>query len=350
MRKDIIYLCKQISMYLSTKISMYDAVCIIEKKNYNTKKSEKFKRLMSDIKHKLSEGLTVGSVFESIRDKGYIDRISLSIIKASEKSSDLRLGFEKVYKRLEKVKQKEGQIITKLLYPIIVSVSSVFLVYFLVLLIFPKILPLFSSMGVPVPKTTRLALIAVNTVTHNLVYILVCFFGLASMFQYQYRKNNKFKLSVHSLALKTPVISKILFARDSASVSYSIAVLLKSNISISDTISYVKEDLLLEQNKIVFGKIEEGLQNGKEISETLNNTFFKNTDWADFIYIGERTGRLDESFENLSTYYESELEEVLNYITGFAEPFLLFCVASVVLFIALSVVQPMYSIIQYVNP
>jgi type II secretory pathway component PulF len=328
----------------------YDAISIIERKISQTKKSEKFKRIISNLKRNLSEGVTVGSSFDFIREKGAIDRISVSIIKSSEKSGNLKSGFEKVYKRLERIRQKDGQVITKIMYPVIVSISSVLLAYFLVLLIFPKILPLFSSMKVPVPKTTLFALGVVTFVSNNIVYILVVLFGLGAVFRYQYREKYVFKLFVHNLLLKVPVLSKVLFAKDSAHVTYSISILLESGIPVIEAVSSVKSDLSLIPNKIVFEDIEKGLQNGRGIADILEGTSFKNTDWIDFLYIGEKTGRLSESFEDLSVFYESELEETLNFVTGLSEPLLLFCVATVVLFIALSVIQPMYSIIQYVNP
>jgi type II secretory pathway component PulF len=285
-----------------------------------------------------------------LKEKGVIDRVSVSIIKSSERSGDLARGFEKAYKRMERIKQKNGQIVTKLLYPIIVSLSSVLLAYFLVLLIFPKILPLFSSLKVPVPETTLFALNTVRFISNNIVYILAILFGSIGYFRYQYARSPKFKVGVHALIFRVPVLSKIILSKDSALAAYTLSILLKSGVPVLEAVLSVREDLFLEQNKIVFESISKGLQNGTRISEVLEATHFKGTDWIDFIFIAEKTGRLAESFEDLSNFYESELEETLNFITGISEPLLLLCVASVVLFIALSVVQPMYSIIQYVNP
>lgn len=350
MNKDTIYLCKQVSIYLSSRIAVYDAICIIEKKIIETKRSKKFKDTVSTLRNYLSEGLTVSSSFDYLKDKGLIDRVSVSIIKSSEKSGDLARGFEKVYKRMERIKQKNSQIANKLLYPIIVSISSVLLAYFLVLLIFPKILPLFSSLKVPVPQTTLFALETVRFISSNIIYILVIIFGLFGLFRYQYIYNFRFKVFVHSLIFKLPVLSKIVLSKDSALAAYTLSILLKSGVPVLEAVLSIKADLFLEQNKAVFESVGKGLQNGTKISEVLETTHFKGTDWIDFIFIAEKTGRLAESFEDLSHFYESELEETLNFITGISEPLLLLCVASVVLFIALSVVQPMYSIIQYVNP
>lgn len=337
------------SLYMSNTISVFDAIVIIERRVRN--KSKVVSRIVQDMKYDISEGLTIVHTFEKLKDRGYIDQVSLLIIRSSEKAGNLKAGFEKVYKRLEQRFTRDRELVLKLTYPIIVGVSSLLLTYLLVLLIFPKIIPLFTSLKVPVPKSTLFALQTVEYISKNILPIVVTLLGVFFLIRYWYTQNKTFRSRVHQVLIRLPFVSKILFARDSSQACFAIAILLKSGVTVIDAVMTIRKDVYLEQSKTLFESIEVGLRNGKSISYVLSNdTLYSNSDWMDFVYMGETAGNLANSFEELCNLYEKELEITLSKLSSITEPLLLFCVSLVVLFIALSVVQPMYSIIQYVNP
>ncbi len=349
MQKRIRYLFRQMAAYLGASIGPYDSLLLIEKKLKN--KDKKLKKIIGRILGSLAEGLSVSAAFEFLNQEHMIDSISFSILKSAEKSGNLQSGFKKISDHLEYKSAHGAEFLSRALYPVIVCVSSAILVYLLVLLIFPKILPLFASLKVPVPRTTSVVLTIVQFISKNTLYVVIILALLHICFSYLYRKNIEFKTRIHRYLISIPVLGKILFAKDSAQACYSISVLMKSNFPISEAIVAARSDLFAEPYRHAFILVEEHISVGKNISESFsNNKYFKDSEWPDFMLIGERTGMLPQAFEDLGKIYQQEIKRYLESINKLVEPLLLLFVASVVLFVALSVVQPMYSIIQYVNP
>ena len=89
-----------------------------------------------------------------------------------------------------------------------------------------------------------------------------------------------------------------------------------------------------------------GVSTGVELSALLSRSNFRHVPplATKMVAVGERTGKLDESFFFLSRYFDEEVDTVARRFSTLLEPALLFVIAGIVLFIALSIITPIYSL------
>ncbi len=97
-------------------------------------------------------------------------------------------------------------------------------------------------------------------------------------------------------------------------------------------------------------RVKHKIESGKKLSESVEQERYFEHEWAHMLSVGEATGSLPSVFNDLASFYEKQFSERLLILARWSEPLSLLISAVVILIVALSVLQPMYSIIQYINP
>lgn len=64
--------------------------------------------------------------------------------------------------------------------------------------------------------------------------------------------------------------------------------------------------------------------------------------------IGEESGTLDQMLENSADYFEEEADAAITKLTTILQPILLIIVASIILFIMLAILLPIFSMYEAV--
>jgi type IV pilus assembly protein PilC len=64
------------------------------------------------------------------------------------------------------------------------------------------------------------------------------------------------------------------------------------------------------------------------------------------VVIGEKTGTIDSSLATLGNFYERKVSRRIDMFISFIEPVLTLIIGVVIMFIALSLITPLYSILR----
>ncbi len=64
------------------------------------------------------------------------------------------------------------------------------------------------------------------------------------------------------------------------------------------------------------------------------------------ISAGEKSGRMDQMLDEVSSYYEQEIEYTIKNLTTTLEPLLLIVMGGMVAFVALAVLLPIFNLIR----
>jgi len=96
-------------------------------------------------------------------------------------------------------------------------------------------------------------------------------------------------------------------------------------------------------------EVQEGLVQGHGLSKPMAMNKIFPPLLVQMMTVGEQTGTLDSSLENVATFYESEVSNRLDVLTSMMEPLIVVGIAVAVGFIALAVIMPMYTILGTVS-
>ena len=236
-----------------------------------------------------------------------------------------------------------------MVYPMVILFATVVIATSMILFVFPKILPLFNSLGAELPLTTRILIAVSDVVTNQGIWLLV---GAITLFIIV-----RFALSIkairyvyHQMLFYVPVFGHSIINYNMANFARTLGLLLKSGVKIIEAISVSGASLNNLVYKRELEKAGEAVRKGEFLSKYLEHDSkrFPPT-LVNMIEVGENTGNLTENLFYLSEYYENELDDFVKNLSGILEPILLIFMGGIVGFIALSFITPIYELTRSVR-
>jgi type II secretory pathway component PulF len=219
----------------------------------------------------------------------------------------------------------------------------------LVFFILPKILPVFNSLKVKLPITTR-ALIALSDAlrTHYIligVGFIAFIIGLLVL-----RRIPATRYILHRALLTLPIFGNISIGFNMANMTRILGMLLHSGEKIVQAVSITADACSNLVYKRALQEAVVEIQKGKTLYAYFeeHEQLFPPT-VGRMIEVGEKTGNLDNNLAYLAEFYENEVDEVTKNLSGILEPILLVVMGVMVGFVALAIITPIYGITQGLN-
>ncbi len=336
-----IHFTQRLSFLVKAGIPLLDSLHML--RSGTVKKSTM--RLLDRLIHDISNGQSLSMSLS--HGKGVFVEFVVHMINVGEISGTLSENLVYVSIELKKRHALKRKIRGALLYPLFITVATVGITALLMFYIFPKILPIFKSMHVVLPLSTRILLFVDYFVGTYWPFLLVVLFSVPISCVLVYRKFQKVKYVVHFLLLHSPLVKNISRSLALANFSRTLGLLLKSGIPIIAAleINAKTSGNLLYQQK--FSDLAVSVSKGDSISIALadEKKLFPSI-VTQMVAVGERTGGLSESLLYLSDLYEAEVDEFAKNISTSVEPILMVCMGLVVGFVAVSIIAPIYEITQ----
>ncbi len=249
---------------------------------------------------------------------------------------------------LEKSQQTARRIQGAMAYPAFILSFAAVVVFIIVNVTLPPMLGLFAEFDAELPWTTRF-LIAFTTFlsTYKLPLLLgLCALALG-LFWYLSRPSGRRRW--HALVVRLPLLGPIIVEGAVARFSRTMSTLLRSGLPLPDSLELTKGTI---NNGVIREAVEavrlETIQ-GRGISNPLSaNPLFPSM-LAYMVRVGEETGTLDDHLATLADFYEGEVDRRVKVMTDILEPALTIFIGLVVGFIAVSVIMPMYGLLQAIR-
>lgn len=304
-------------------------------------------RALTDTATRVEGGGTVSAAL-SIHARVFAP-ISIQIVRVGEESGSLSESFSYLARELEKQARLRGKLVGALIYPVLLAFLTLLIAGGLVLFIFPKVLPLFGSLGAALPLPTRMMLAISGYLMEWGLITLVVLILLASAVSIALAKYEQLRRIRAQIALRIPVVSSILTAYRLSTLARSLGVLLQAGMPLPDSLQGAGRAtghiLYIESLESVAATVEEGneLRRGFAASVLFPPLV------ADILSAGEASGSLTEAAFHLADYYENEFEEATRKLSVLVEPVLMICMGLIVGFVAIAMILPIYSITDHLH-
>ncbi|MDD4988826.1 MAG: type II secretion system F family protein [Candidatus Pacebacteria bacterium] len=337
--KDKIHFSKRLSFLIHGGVPIVESLYIIQKQNRSKGRAEFFETLIADV----SSGQYLSTSLA--RFQNLFGAFAVNMIRVGETSGILDQNLEYLAHELEKKHLLKQKIVSALVYPIFVTIATLGLTLLLTAFIFPKILPIFTSLHITIPLTTRI-LIGVSVFLHLygwwLVFSVLFFIGICA---YLVKKFKRVRYWLDVALLKLPFVRKIVQSYAVANFCRTLGLLLKGGVTVSEAVVLTAEST----NNLVF---QEGLETlaktvmkGERISSFFNENekLFPDT-LSQMVAVGETTGNLSNTFLYVAEMYEREVDDIARNLSGSVEPILMIIMGLLVGLVAVSVITPIYEI------
>lgn len=269
-------------------------------------------------------------------------------LAAGEQTGHLDSVLEKLADYTENQQKIRQKIQQALIYPLLMLVISTLIIAFLLSFVVPKIIEVFTSSGQTLPLMTNILIVFSHFIkSYGLYCLLLIMIGLAG-FKRSLR-NKQFCLKWHKFLLKLPLVSYLIISVNVARYIHTFSILFEASVSVLETMrvsASLITNLVMRQ---AFDQATIQVKEGTTISSSLHQTGFLKPMAAHLIASGEKSGQIAAMMERAAAHLDNEVKRLVDTALALLEPFIILFMGSVVLFIVLSTLLPIFSMEQLVT-
>ena len=304
------------------------------------------KEIILAVRSRVMEGYSLAASFAEFPK--VFSEVFCATVNAGEQSGHLDLMLMHLADYMESQQTMRQKIQQALIYPTFMTVVSIIIVVFLLVLVVPKIVGIFEGSHQALPIFTTL-LITISTLAEKFgLLVLILIVGAILGFRYSL-KYPKIKTKYHFFLLKLPLIGKMINLINTARYCRTLGVLISAGVPALEGMRISSEVItnLTIQNAVRQATIR--INEGAPIHHALKQTGFFQPLVLHLVANGVRTGRLDKMLMRAADNQERVVALTIEAGLSIFEPTLILVMGGIVLFIVLAILLPIFDMAQLIT-
>ena len=341
-KKDMGVFCRQFYTMFNSGISIVKCLDILSIQTEN----KKLRLGLNSVCENVQEGLSISEAMK--KEEKIFPSLLINMVEAGEVSGNLDTIMERMASHYEKENKIENKIKNAFIYPAILSIVTIGVVIFLIVVVMPTFIGMFESNGALLPLPTRILLSISNSIK-NFWYLYILIIGLAVGSLNAYKKTVSGKLFFDGLKIRLPIIKDFNIKVITSRFARTLSTLMSSGIPLIQSLDVVEKVL---ENSVISDKFEivkENIKKGIPLSQTIDDTNIFSPMVVSMIKVGEESGSIDEILDKTADFYDEEVETSLQRMTTMLEPLLIVFMALIVGFIVIAMAMPMFDMVNTIK-
>ncbi|PJE73025.1 MAG: hypothetical protein COV00_02040 [Candidatus Tagabacteria bacterium CG10_big_fil_rev_8_21_14_0_10_40_13] len=331
---------RNLAVMLKAGLPVSKALGVLERQA----KNKKFQQIIGDVLNDITKGENLSESMAS--HSGVFSKLYVSMVKAGEKGGNLAESLKLMAGQMEKDYALKRKVKGAMIYPAIVICAMVGIGILMLIYVVPTLISTFEELGVELPLSTRLIVWLSKSLITNSIFLLAAavFLFLAVWLIGRRPAVRRIK---EKLFLHIPVISGLIKKINSARAARTLSSLISSGVEIIESLDITKDVLQNSLYKDVLTDAKISIQKGEPVA----NAFKKEGSvfpplLGEMMSVGEETGELSNMLLELAVFYEEEVGQATKDMAAIIEPVLMIIIGFFVGFFAISMIKPMYSMME----
>lgn len=335
--RDLVVFSRQLSVIISATIPLVRGLRILMAQT----RHPFFKSVISEITDDVEGGAKLSAALG--RHPEIFSSFYISIIRAGETSGKL----EEVLAYLADQQEKDYDMLSKIrgamIYPLFILGGLVVVGTLMMVLVVPQLTTVLTESGGELPFSTKLLIGTSSFITHYWWALIIGFVGLVVGFNMLLRtERGRYAWDLFRLHVPVfgPLLQKIVIVR----FTRSLHTLMAGGVPLSKSLEIVSE---VAGNVIYKGLILDTVkevESGNSIATTFATSHQMPLMVSQMLSLGEKTGRIDEILDKLSSFYGREVNNTMNNLTSLIEPLILLIMGVAVGLLVAAIILPIYNL------
>ena len=308
----------------------------------NYRLSDPQQRSLSGVLWKeLAEGRTLSRAMRQL--PGYFSDSSTYVIEAGEATGNLAPILSKIISHLEEKREIRTRVISGMTYPVFVGFMAIGVVLFFLFFLLPQIQEMLASLGGELNMMARVMIEGSNLVLFfGPFIILAALIGLGVVMQWS--KTEKGGMSVDRSLLKLPLFGNILLLSELFHLSSLLGTLIWSGIGLTENLRLCERTIKNRFLRASFRSARILVNEGKSLPDAFRKFKLLPAMQLDIIEIGEKTGNLGNSMDDVSKAFRNQLTKRIKVMTNLISGLALGFAFSLVALVAISIVTSIFQV------
>ena len=341
--QDKILFCVHIEQLERAGVPILDSIADIR----DTSESPAIKDMMAEVFDAIHSGKMLSKALGE-HPKTF-DTVFIALVEAGEKSGNLHEIFHHLGHHLKWVNYIRGKIKKAIYYPTFLLLLMFGIISLMMLFVIPKLSSFLTAQNFDLPVYTT-ALINTSNFFKDYWYII---FSVPVLFiiliKVLVKFSESFAYNMDAFKLKIPFIGPTIAKIELARFCHFFGIMYQSGIGILDCLdvanNVVKNKVISENVSVIKKSVSEGnsLTESLKISSRFPNLVIR------MFKVGEESGNLGVTIENINFFYDKEVEDSVNGMVGVIQPFLTIVMGIIMMWISLAVFGPLYNSFSKMN-
>lgn len=251
-----------------------------------------------------------------------------------------------LYRQLKKEHDLRRKVRGALIYPSVIVVAMVLIGALMMIYVVPTLAQTFQELEVELPLSTRTVIWLANNLSRIWPLLLGGIFALIVLVRFLVKRTYFGRRAADTLMLKIPLIGSLVKKINAARFARTLSSLIESGMPILKALEITSKTLVNTYYADSVKKAGEVVQKGGQLSSVLKEYSKLYPPMViQMVAVGEETGAVASLLKRIALFFESEVADSTKNLSTIIEPVLMVVIGAAVGFFAVSMIQPMYSLI-----
>jgi len=337
---DKISTIRQIAVMTDAGIAINDTLEDVADNTENSQLKNIYAKMNADI----NAGNTMTDALEPYAEE--FGRVALAMTNLGERTGNISQSYHKLADILENIRDNNAKFKKAIRSPLITLTAMGIAFTILIMVVVPKFKDIFSKFKTDLPIPTQVLLKLEWAFSNYGIFILAAIFGSIFTVKHLYKTSDDFRLKMDRLLIhpKFFLINKAIFLSTMHKYNLVFGELVKSGIPISealDTSVGMVDNLAIKEQLLT---VNANIGRGMNLAEAFDITGLYENMLLQMIKAGEAGGQLDAMLDKVTEYYEMQFKDLIDNLSAYIEPIMMFFIAGLVLLMALGIFMPMWDL------
>jgi type IV pilus assembly protein PilC len=279
------------------------------------------RKLVDELKQEVAAGNSFAS---SLRKKPlYFDDLYCNLVDAGEQAGALETLLDRVATYKEKTEALKAKIKKAMTYPIAVLVVAVIVSAILLIKVVPQFEDVFKNFGAELPAFTQMVIGLSNVLQEWWFIVLIGMIGASFGFREIHRRSENFRNRLDKMVLKVPIVGDIIYKSSVARYARTLSTTFAAGVPLVEALDSVAG----ATGNVIFrdavNKIKQDVSTGMQLNFSMRTTGVFPSMALQMTAIGEESGALDDMLDKVASFYEAEVDNMVDNLTALMEPMIM---------------------------
>ena len=339
---DLALITRQLATLVKSGLPLEEALLAVSQQT----DKPRVRSIVLGVRSKVMEGHTLADGLADF--PGSFPEIYRATVAASEQSGHLDAVLERLADYTDNRQQLRSRTLSAMLYPVLLFVVCVAIVFFLLVSVVPKVVEVFRTSEAQLPLLTQLLITGSDFMRDFGVYVVILIAGVFFLFNRWLRVESN-RRRWHAFLLRMPLVGKVVRGSNTARFARTLSTLTASTVPVLEALRISSEVVTNLPMKAAVEDAAVRVREGAPIGRSLGTSRVFPPMMIHLISSGETSGELDTMLERAAVHQERELDSILQAVVGLLGPLMILVMGGLVLLIVLAMLLPIFELNQLVQ-
>ncbi|MBT2340879.1 MULTISPECIES: type II secretion system F family protein [Pseudomonas] len=335
---DIALFTRQMATMLKAGVPLLQAFDIIGEGFDNPN----MRKLVDEVKQEVAAGNSFAAALRKCPQ--YFDELYCNLVDAGEQAGALDTLLDRIATYKEKTEALKAKIKKAMTYPIAVLLVAAVVTGILLVKVVPQFESVFSGFGAELPAFTRMVIGLSEFMQHWWWLILTKFVSIFFGVKYALKRSQPLRDWRDKWLLKLPLIGTLMYKSAVARYARTLSTTFAAGVPLVealDSVSGATGNVVFKQ---AVQRIKQDVSTGMQLNFSMRASGIFPNLAIQMTAIGEESGALDDMLDKVASFYEAEVDNLVDNLTSLMEPFIMVILGIVVGGLVVAMYLPIFQL------